>query len=267
MKKFWTLAAMFAAVMTSFYACEKPEDDKNRHDDEEEETPAFVSPIKIDGDFSDWDALDASKVSECTLPEGAFEGHNRLLKAKVYADNLYINVYIEFDLANMNPADDSGTPVHVYFDSDNDATTGGYGDEFADACVDCMLENAIYDSAGSGAHVSWDPALFKWWGEPNGSGWLWTDPDIVPGSDNAWGAVMGNGSGIATGAGDGKGKYEMQIMREMMVGVTFADTFGIGFDIQQAWSSVGVLPAVAADPETNPNGLADMMKVTIDYTE
>ena len=265
MKKFWTLAAMFAAVMTSFSACEKPEDDKNRHDDEEDETTAFVSPIKVDGDFSDWDALDPSKVSECEIAENPSDKYQRLLKAKVYADNLYVNVYIEFDLANMDPHSEGGSAVHVYFDSDNNSTTGGYGDEFLDACVDYMLENAIYDPE-TGEHVSWDPALFKWWGDPNGSGWLWTDPD-VDSSVAPYGAILPNGSGIASGAGDGKGKYEIQIMRALMQGVTFEDTFGVGIDIQQNWSSVGILPSANADPETNPDGLANLMKVTIDYTE
>lgn len=267
MKKILTLAAMFAAVMTSFSACEKDGGkDNNRHDDEEEETPGFVSLITADGDFSDWEALDPSKVASCTSDPNTFESHTALKSAKVYADNMYINVLIEYDVDQIDVTDNSGTPVHVYFDCDNDVTTGGYGDEFADACIDYMLENAIFNTDGSGAHVSWDPALFKWWGEANGSGWLWTDPD-VDSSVAPYGAVMPNGSGIASGAGDGNGKYEMQILRAMMMGVTFEDTFGIGFDIQQAWSSVGKLPNTAADEETNPNGLANLMKVTIDYTE
>ena len=287
MKKFWTLAAMFAAVMTSFYACEKPEDDKNRHDDEEGETPAFVSPIKADGDFSDWDALDPSKVYECTQVEGTYVNQSALTKIKVYADQLYVNIYLEYDVNASMPGEDedgnpitinlinlkdsSGLPVHVYFDADNDSSTGGYMADaatpggFSDGCVDWMLESCII-TPSEGGDYSYDPAFFKWWGDPNGGGWHWTDPDIVAGPDNNWGAILTNGSGIATGAGDANGKYESQIMREMMMGATFADTFGIGVDIQCNWNTVGKLPNAAVS-DTNPTGNAPLMKVTIDYGE
>ena len=46
----------------------------------------------------------------------------------------------------------------------------------------------------------------------------------------------------------------------MMMGVEFADTFSLGVDIQQKWSSVGVLPNAAVTDE-NANGLAPKLVV------
>ncbi len=260
MKKIMMMAAMFAAVMVSFSACEKEPGKTPGGNGDDEEEPSFASPISIDGDFSDWDALDPSKVSVASNVE--VTKFSALKLVKVYADELYVNVYLEWDTDQV--ANDGSAPntVHVYFNSDNDKATGGYGDEFSDACIDFCLENEVISTAGE--YVSWDPAFFKWWGEPNGTGWLWTDPDITPDSSNGWGAILPNGSGIAKGMG-ANGKYELQIMREMMVGCTFAETFSVGFDVQANWSSVGVLPN-AAMTEDNPNGLANTLSVTIDRT-
>lgn len=47
---------------------------------------------------------------------------------------------------------------------------------------------------------------------------------------------------------------------------SFAETFGIGFDIQQNWTSVGVLPN-ADDDEAGNAVLADKLRVTIDMAD
>ncbi len=254
MKKFMMFAAM-AALMVSFAACEKSDGPKKHGGDDDDDEPTFVSKIKIDGDFSDWDALDASKVSVTTTVEGA--KFSALQKVKVYADEAYINVYAEFDENQLNKA---YTPFHVYINYDNSAATGGYGDEFADPVLDIVLENAIIEE---NEYVSFDPAYFKWWGEVGASGWLWTDPSTEHDASDGWGAILPNGSGIASGAG-AAGKYEIQIIREMISGATFADTFTMGFDIQADWTSCGWLPNAAMNAETNPNGLANTLSVTID---
>lgn len=254
MKKIMMFAAMAAAVMVSFNACQKDNSNKGHHDDDDDE-PTFVSKIKIDGDFADWDALDAAKVSVTECTEGT--KFTALKKAKVYADEAYVNVYLEFDEAQLNK---EYVPVHLYFNYDNSDKTGGYGDEFIDANADIVLENAIISG---NEYVSFDPALFKWWGEVGGSGWIWSDPSITPAESNHWGAILTNGSGIATGSGK-DGKYEIQVTREMIPNVTFADTFTMGFDIQSDWTSVGVLPNAPMDEQTNPNGLAKKLVVTID---
>ena len=258
MKKISLFAALLAATLVSFSACQSKDDPKPKPDPKPDPAPddVFVSPITIDGNFADWDALDASKVVVATTQEGA--KFDALKTVKVYADKLYINVYFEFDGDQI--VDRSWVPFHIYLDVDNKTTTGGYGDEFTDASVDFMLETAIFSE---GAFNNYNPSLWKWWGGVNESGWLWSDPSSDHDESDFWGALIGEGQ-AAIGNGNGSGnKYEIQILREMMTGAVFADTFGIGFDIQQDWSSCGILPNAPMTDE-NPNGLAALLKVTID---
>ena len=77
--------------------------------------------------------------------------------------------------------------------------------------------------------------------------------------DWAWADVLPEGSGIASGAGNGN-KYELSIMKEMMAGMELSETFGLGVDIQQSWNSVGVLPNTAI-ADDNANGAAPMLQV------
>ncbi|MBO4466410.1 MAG: hypothetical protein J5748_07045 [Bacteroidales bacterium] len=249
MKKILYFAAMFAAVMVSFNACNK--DNKGGDDDPEEEE--FVSLIKVDGEFADWAALPAANVA---VAQNQNADKNALRVLKAYADAVYLNIYFEFDGDQIV---DRGWPaVHVYLNSDGNTATGGYGDEFADACVDCMMETAIFSS---GEWNDWNPSFWHWWGEANGTGWEWTAPGADTSSANLWGAELGEGSGIAHGMGSGNA-YEIQIIREMLPNTPFADTFGVGIDIQQNWSSVAWLPN-AASTDDNPTGLAPMLNVTI----
>ena len=252
MKKFFLYAVLCAAVMVSFSACNKPNDDD---DDEGGENTEFVSKIKVDGDFSDWAALPAAKVA---VAQNQSADKNALKVLKAYADKVYLNIYFEFDDAQI--VDKAWPAVHVYLNSDGNKSTGGYGDEFADACVDCMLETAIFSE---GEWNDWNASFWRWVGEANGSGWEWTTiPEAERNSDNLWGALIGEGSGISHGMGSGNA-YEIQILREMLDGEQFANTFGVGIDIQQNWSSIAYLPNAATTDE-NPNGLANMLDVTID---
>ena len=58
------------------------------------------------------------------------------------------------------------------------------------------------------------------------------------------------------------GKFEIQLVREL-IPATWSDTeFGIGFDVQQNWSSVGILPNAPVTDE-NPAGKAHKIQVKI----
>lgn len=251
MKKFFYYAALFAALTMGFSSCGEKNGGEDGEEGEEEE---FVSPIKVDGDFADWAALPAAKVA---VAENKNAEKNALKVLKAYADKVYLNIYFEFDGDQIV---DRGWPaVHVYLNSDGDKATGGYGDEFADACVDCMLETAIFSS---GEWNDWNASFWHWWGEANGSGWEWTAPGADTSEANKWGAEIGEGEGISHGMGSGNA-YEIQILREMLPNTPFAKTFGVGIDIQQNWTSIAYLPNAASTDE-NPNGLANMLDVTID---
>ena len=242
MKKILSLLAMTAAILA--VSCKKDDDEEEGGGGEE--NTEYVAPITIDGAFADWAKLDANKVSEAkTDPEAT---HNALKVVKVYADKYFIFVYFEWDKDQITwDADTENVPFHVYLNGDGDASTGGFSDEFSDACADALFEGFIYPGGTLG---SYDPAVYKWIGDPNGAGWGWSDGDAP---------ILASGSGLCKGAGV-EGKYEFQITRELYPLGTIADNFSIGFDIQQSWDSVGILPNSHATDD-NPAGTAPSLQV------
>ncbi|MBO4416934.1 MAG: Ig-like domain-containing protein [Bacteroidales bacterium] len=205
------------------------------------EPPA--NSLAIDGDFADWAALPAGSFSKTFGdPEAT---HPALTHCKVYADAEKIYVYFEWD-TDMIAAEEGKehVPFHCYINTDGKADTGGYADEFADACTDVLLEGSIFPDGVLG---SYDPGAYSWAGEVNGSGWSW----------NNLGA-----EGLCEGAGV-EGKYEFSIDRAGLkdLGFPVADVFSIGFDIQQSWESVGILPN-AAPSEDNASGVVASLQVT-----
>ena len=205
--------------------------------------------LYIDGVFSDWDTLDPTKISEAIGDADA----NRpvLQKARVYADAYFIYVYFEYDKdAIIHESGVEHVPFHCFINTDGDAATGGFSDLFSDACADIMLEGFIYpDGDVIGAY---DPGVWAWTGKPNGSGWGWDSKDLLP------------DRGLCQGAGI-EGKYELLIDRTILdsIGFPVADTFSIGFEIEQGWNAVGVLPN-AAPSNDNPSGIAPSLRVVTD---
>ena len=256
MKANWKLALMGIAAL-AFVACNH----KNGPDEGgDEET--FVSKISVkDNSIADWDKVPAEYLVTSVCPDDA--ALLGLKSIKVYADYLYINLLVEYDSETI--LDLSWVPFHVYINTDNSDLTGGYADEFADANTDILLETAVF---ADDAPCSYNPAVFKWWGEVGGAGWEWTDPEVEATSENGWGAIVAEGAMPIGSSQVVDGKIEIQLMRALIPCKDFApwaDEFGIGFDIQQDWSSVGVLPCVSATDE-NPNGLANKLQVKIDKT-
>ncbi len=241
MKKILTFLAMTASILMVSVSCNKNNGDDDDDDDGKKEE--YVAPIKIDGDFSDWAKLDGTKIASATCDKDATKTALKLVK--VYADAVYVFVYFEWDKDQITHEPDvEHVPFHCYINTDGDASTGGFGDEFSDACSDIMFEGFIYpDGAKIG---SYEPGVYEWVGEVNGTGW-----------DGCWND-LGEFNGLTSGAGI-EGKYEFQIARELLP-KKLADTFSIGFDLQQSWDSVGILPNSHATDE-NPGGLAASLQV------
>jgi len=244
MKKILTFLAMTASILMVSVSC-----NKNNDDDEEEggEDTEYVAPIKIDGEFADWAKLTSVAEAKCD-PEAT---KTALKLVKVYADPVYVFVYFEWDKdqishkpeSSAGAEDNEDVPFHCYINTDGDASTGGYGDQFTDACSELLFEGFIYpDGASVGSYV---PVVCEWTGDVNGTGWSWTD--------------LGEFNNLTEGAGI-EGKYEFQIARELMP-KKLADNFSIGFDIQQDWESVGILP-ISHVTEDNPSGYAPSLQVT-----
>ena len=239
MKKVFAFLAIAATVLA--VSCKKENNNNNNNNNGGED---YVQPIKIDGNFADWAALDASKVATVSCDPDAVK--NALKVVKVYADEVFVFVYFEWDKDQITHEPDvEHVPFHCYINSDGDTHTGGFADQFSDACADIMFEGFIYPDGS--AVGSYEPGVYKWVGEPNGTGW-----------ENCWEGI-GEISGITAGAGV-EGKYEFMITREVFPG-TLADKFSIGFDIQQSWDSVGILPNSHVTDE-NTSGNAPTLQVT-----
>ncbi len=210
-----------------------------------------------DNTISDWDAVPAENIAKATCPENS--SYLGLKRAWVYADATYINILIEYDPEEI--PNRSNVPFHVYFDTDNSDETGGYGDQYTDANSDISLEGHLFVSPVEesdpsfdplvGDPVEYQPGVYPWVGEVGANGWSWAESALTAGTFCHSQHVEGN-------------IVEIQMVRELiptLVGWN-ADEFGVGFDIQQNWNSVGILPLVEATDE-NPTGYAPKMKVRI----
>lgn len=227
-------------------------------------TPPTKGISVNDKSIDDWKDLPADKVASCTCPNDA--AMDALKSAKVYADAVYINILVEYDPEQIT--DREWPAFHVYLNVDNSDATGGYGDQFADPNADILLETAVF---ASGEPNNYNPAVFKWWGEVGGNGWAWTEHwqeegYYTDGDGLKWGALIGEGEmPIGTSQIIDDKYIEIQLVRDLIpAGNTsgWADEFGIGFDIQQNWSSVGFLPC-ASPTDDNLSGLANKMLVKI----
>ena len=238
MKKILTFLAMTASILAISVSCNKTGGEEEEEDGPDQQE--YVAPIKVDGDFSDWAKLTSVAEAKCD-PDAT---KTALKVVKVYADAVYVFVYFEWDKDQITHEPDvEHVPFHCYINTDGDASTGGYGDEFSDACSELLFEGFVYpDGAAVG---SYEPGVHEWTGEPNGTGWAWND--------------LGEFNGLCAGAGI-EGKYEFSIARELLPKKR-ADNVSIGFDIQKGWESVGVLPNSHVTDD-NPGGLAPSLQVT-----
>lgn len=211
----------------------------------------FASAISItDNSLTDWDNLPTKYVYESVCPINA--SLMGIKSVKVYVDYTYINILLE---PNMNYLQDlEWVPFHVFIDTDNSNATGGGGDLFTDANADIMLEGALFSS---GNPYNYQPAVFRWWGEVGGSEWAWPDPSD---NQNCWGAIVCEGQLQGCNSQYVNGKFEIQINRSFIPATWNHAEFGIGFDIEQSWLPVGVLP-INSPTANNTNGYADKMKV------
>ena len=256
MKANWKIALMGLAAV-AFVACKggnNPVDPEHGGGGEETKT---IEISVADNSIADWDAIPADYLAAAVCPEDA--AMLGLKSVKVFADEIYINILVEPNMEDVT--DLEWTPFHVYLNTDNSDETGGYGDEFTDANTDVLLETAVFCE---GQPYAYNPAVFYWWGEVGADGWVWTNPEEEATADNGWGAIVAEGSMPIGNSQFVNGKIEIQLIRELIPSKAGwnENEFGIGFDIQQNWSSVGILPCAAATDE-NPAGHAAKLQVKI----
>lgn len=205
----------------------------------------FQSLISVtDGTLEDWKNLPTEYIASCTCPENA--SNNGLLSMKVYADETFINLAVEYNpevVTNL-----SLVPCHIFIDTDNSSMTGGASDLYTNGSIDLMLETTIFAEDNP---YTYNPAVFWWWGKVGGEGWLWTDPNQEATEINCWGAIACEGS-LPIGNSQLVGNtFEIQLQRELIPApdnAPWGNTFRIGVDIWQLWTNVGILPVNTAIP-------------------
>ena len=195
------------------------------------EEPPFAPLISVtDASVSDWRDVPSDFLATATSVPSA--SNTALKNVKVYADQKYINVLVEYDDAQIT--DKSLAPFHMYINTDNSAATGGYGEQWSDADIDIMLEGFVFENNQS---VSYNPMIFQWTGTVGGNEWSWAELTAT-GSPIGLSQMIGN-------------KIEIQIVREYIPATWNESGFTIGFDIQQNWSSIGILPNAANGEKGN----------------
>ncbi len=264
MKKFQLALMCFATI--AFVACKEKNNPDTPVDGDDDDSEAFVSKVSVsDGSAAEWATLPADYVFTTTSAANPVENRSALKSVKVYNDQMYLNLLVEFDESKIT--DKSWVPFHIYIDADNSDQTGGYSTEFKIGSVDICLETAILSTGDDGTiNCAYNPAVFKWWGEVGGDGWSWSDPNVDHDASDKWGALVGEGD-LPIGSSQliGNNVVEIQLLREL-IPVTINNEFKIGFDIQQNWSSVGVLPNADAD-ETGAEVKAELLSIRTDLSE
>lgn len=242
MKKIFTIVAMAAMLMACGGNEEDPQNKPGNKPGPGDE-PEFVSKITIDGNYADWDAV-TENIQIATLPEGEVQ-YSQLKTFKLYADEMFIHVYCEFDPEN--------TLVFVpYFDLDSDATTGNTS-KWDGAGYEAKAEGAVWTTDEAETTLlepkAWDPAFY-----------LYTDAGTEEVCAAGTGAVISSVPAPTTG---GLYAFEASIVRDLIAIYGLGDTFTMGmiqYDI--TWSYIGKLPCKnAADREAG--ALEEMLTVTL----
>ena len=256
MKANWKIALMCFATL-AFVACKNSKKSDEPTPPSPGPDPSYVSPIDVkDKSVADWDKLNQAKIAVANITaEPYWDGLKQL---KVYADEVYIYYLLEYDPAQYT-SHTQADGMHVYFDMDNSDETGGFFDEFADAAADIMLEGPRWDDA-TGTAISYMPTPYAWKGNA-GPGTLPAERDVKD-WDADWEQAGNAVKGESQFVGD---KYiEGRLLVDLIPG-TFAQTFGIGFDLQQNWNNIGLLPQLDAQgAEGEFIGRTNMLKVTFD---
>ena len=208
-----------------------------------------------DNSIADWNSLPDEYVAQAVCPQSArYTGLNYV---KVYAEGEYIYILVE---PNMNDITNLElVPFHIFIDTDNSDATGGYSDIFADANSDIMFEGALfsYDKP-----CSYEPAVWRWYGELGGAGWEWIDPNVEHSESDCWGAILCYEQLVDCYSQYVNGVFEIQINRSNIPVAWNQNVFRIGFEIEQNWNAVGFLPHVEPT-DSNPYGKTNKLSVTI----
>ncbi len=178
--------------------------------------------IAIDGNFSDWDAVES-------LYSGYGEASGTLSEAKVTTDAAGSKLYIYLK-GTINAA---FPVIQVMIDADGDASTGWQTpDDYASNGAEYQFEYYAIDLWGGG---------YAWNSDEGVQDWPW-DIDITVDPDNG---DITESSGVVN-----ESEIEFVIETSLMKNPVLSDQIGIYFWAQpEDWSNTaGFLPPIYADP-------------------
>ena len=247
MKKFFAIVAMAAVLL----ACGDKPDNGGNNGGNNHPVPDVECEIAIDGSFADWDAID-SKIQKATLPTEGTVTFSQLKTLKLYADEVFIYIFCEFD-----PTE---TLVMVpYFDTDSDGLTGN----------DSKWSGAGYEAKAEGDIWSWSTEIIndvevcveqlepKAWAP---SFYVYTDDGTECVYESGNGAVI---SSVPCATKDGLYAFEAAIVREFLYAYELGDTFTMGmYQYNKNWDCVGQLPCIT-DEEMSAGDLEYMLTVAL----
>ena len=257
MKKSFIILVLASSVLFAFTSCKKDEANNNETNSEtnNEATPDNSNdglPITIDGDFSDWAALDASTfVSAKYNPDSPWDAVREI---RVCADPDFVYYYIKFNKEAAEEQLEAKDPLHMRICLNTDGEfTSGYNSYFLDA-YDFIIEGSLGDGAGSWAEFDGTLHQRTYVAEKEKIDWLSL---LSPGHN----LVMGKGAGI---------EYEIMLAREVFNNAItgspdpnkpIGDVFHTGLRFYgNGWSELSNMPNDSI--EKNEHGWAHLLQVT-----
>lgn len=243
MKKNFKFALMAMATL-AMIACGGKNDPKDPKDEEEDE-PEYVAPITIDGTAAEWDALGEKVAVAVCNPDAEKKALKTL---KVYADEVYVYVFAEFDptlidinedLSNEEFPEKWGVPFHMYFTAG--AANEGYLGQWSTP-AQILTEGFLFLA---GQPTNYNPSIFSW-----------DNPGVA---DNGWTWAEANAAGVVNASQITGTTVELSVVRDLLP-VQLGNEFYFGADIQQAWDSQGILPNMEANEE---GSMAAMLSVKV----
>lgn len=206
----------------------------------------YVCPIDVtDATADDWAKVPEGYLFETKCAEGA--SWDALKSVKVFADDIYVNLLVEWDPELVT--DLTAVPFHVYWNVDGDAETGGYGDQWLEPYnIDVLMEGFFFaeETEGDGGKpCAYEPGMFAYGAAYNTNEWNWAE--LTAAGTFCFSQHLGDNM------------MEIQFLREL-IPASWGEEFTVGFDIQQSWNSVGVLPN-ASDDELGNKVKAEKMLV------
>ena len=199
-----------------------------------------VNTITIDGDFSDWSALNPAKVYTAINSSDSRYGALKIMK--INALNDVINAYIEMDEDLIT--DRSKIKLTMYINADNN-TSSKHDYFLGQTAVDYMCEGTLHFD-------SYNSSIYAYTGNIEAD-WGWN-----------WSSALSSSAKVFKGSGN-ESKYELSIDKAKLAenGININNTFSIGFLLVDGNTNgaIGVLPNGSIDDENR--GKAEMLEVTI----